>query len=171
MEELGWIKDKTPYRVFTCRKCHNYIYTKTIQKTKKCVRCGRSHTVNTIRDGELVYGISEAVRIIQERQNELAIKELGSPPELRASGDFKVLGIHKQNSCVVEDPKEEFSQKFAQMLYELSDLYTEFPYYVLEMMAEQFEIPDSEIKILVRDSLIKGILLKSSTGMYSFSIK
>ncbi len=169
MEEIGWQKDKTPYIVFSCRKCYNFLYSKATQKTKKCVRCGRSHAVNTIQGGEIVYGISKAVSTVQERQNELAVKELGSAPELRASGDFKVDGIPKQFSLGIEDPEEIYIQKFSQMIYELSNLYTEFPYYLIEMMAENFDIPESEIKFLVKDSLLKGRLFKADNGNYTHS--
>jgi len=169
MEEIGWQKDKTPYIVFSCRKCYNFLYSKATQKTKKCVRCGCSHVVNTIQGGVIVYGISKAVSTVQEQQNELAVKELGSAPELRASGDFKVDGIPKQIRLGIEDPEETYIQKFNQMICELSNLYTEFPYYLIEMMAENFDIPESEIKFFVKDSLLKGRLFKADNGNYTHS--
>ncbi len=90
MEEAGFKKDETPYIIFPCSKCKQYMYVKTTQKTKRCLRCGRSHKVVSINDsGEIVEGITEAVNTVKQKQAEFAIKENGNIPEFRAIGDFK----------------------------------------------------------------------------------
>ena len=72
IEEIAWKKDETPYIVFSCSKCKQFTYTKTTQKLKKCVRCGRTHIVANIEEqGEIVYGISKAVELVKIKQNEM----------------------------------------------------------------------------------------------------
>jgi len=81
MEEGALKKDQNPYLLFACSKCKQYLYVKTTQKTKKCLRCGRQHKVSSIiNSGEIVRGITKAVEMVQFRQNELAIIELGTTP-------------------------------------------------------------------------------------------
>ena len=85
MEEIAIKKDETPYLIFACKKCKEYSYVKTTQKTKKCLRCGRTHQVQRIlNDGEVVCGMTEAVNSVKRKQNELAI------PEFRSGSDFVV---------------------------------------------------------------------------------
>ncbi|MCK4859155.1 MAG: hypothetical protein KAS87_01200, partial [Candidatus Omnitrophica bacterium] len=85
MEEIAFKKDETPYLVFVCKKCRQYSYVKTVQKTKKCLRCGRTHQVKDILNlGEIVSGMTEAVNTVKRKQTELAI------PEFRSEGDFVV---------------------------------------------------------------------------------
>lgn len=55
MEDTAWKKDETPYLVFACRKCRQYTYVKTTQKSKKCARCRRTHTVSDIMGSGEVY--------------------------------------------------------------------------------------------------------------------
>jgi len=62
-------------------KCKQYLYVKTSQKAKRCLRCGQYHKISSIiNSGEIVKGLSEAVDAVKTRQNELAIKELGNVP-------------------------------------------------------------------------------------------
>ena len=86
MEEIAFKKDESPYLVFTCKKCRQYSYVKTTQKTKKCLRCGRTHQVKDILSlGEIIYGMTAAVEVVKQKQTELAI------PEFRSEGDFVVI--------------------------------------------------------------------------------
>ncbi len=92
MEEVGWRKDENPYLIFTCSKCTQYLYVKTTQKSKKCLRCGRQHKVSSIiNSGEIVKGMTKAVEMVKTRQNELAVEELGAKPEFRAGDDFTIM--------------------------------------------------------------------------------
>ena len=62
MEEAAFKKDETPYLIYESSKCRQFMYVKTTQKGKKCLRCGRTHVVSKIIDsGEIVYGMSAAV--------------------------------------------------------------------------------------------------------------
>lgn len=160
MEEEGWKKDEKPYLVFTCSKCKQYLYVKTTQKGKKCLRCGRTHKVATIVDsGEIVKGMTAAVKLVQTRQNELALQELGTDPELRAGDDFRVSSSLKENFKVQSiSDDDDFSTQFTEMLHEISSTYNTFPFYVFEIMAENFKIPVSELKFLVQSFQKKGIL-------------
>ncbi len=161
-----WKKDTNPYVIFTCRKCKHYMYAKTTQKSKKCLRCGRQHTVSSIIiSGEIVEGMTKAVDLVKTRQNELAIKELGTLPEFRAAEDFTVKG-QRNNSINFEVSKiddDAISGKFERMLQEISRSYTEFPYYVFEIMAENFGIPLPELKVLVKVYQKKGMFTRKNS--------
>jgi len=167
MEEEAWKKDEKPYLIFTCSKCKQYLYVKTTQKTKKCLRCGRQHKVSSIiNSGEIVKGITKAVEMVKTRQHELAIKELGTTPEFRTSDDFTVKSRLKKTFATDNSSNDnDYSSKFTKMLQEISGSYTVFPFYVLEIMAEDFGIPVSELKILVKAFQKKGILLRQD-GSY-----
>ena len=82
MEEVGFKKDENPYIVFPCSKCKQYMYVKTTQKTKRCLRCGRYHKVVTILStGEIAKGMTNAVNMVKQKQREFSRKEVGEIPE------------------------------------------------------------------------------------------
>ena len=175
MEEIAWKRDETPYYIFTCKKCEQYMYVKTTQKTKKCLRCGRNHQVEHVRkSSEVVNGISNAVEVVKARQDELAIKKLGGKPELRANGDFKVAGsiskIHESKSEGI-DIENEYSCKFKEMLVKISSIYKTFPFYVLEVMNDNYGIPPIELNILTRNCLKEGSLIRLKDGSFKVNLK
>jgi len=182
MEEIAFKKDETPYLVFTCKKCRQYSYVKTTQRTKKCLRCGRTHQVKDILSlGEIVYGMTEAVNTVKQKQTELAT------PEFRSEGDFvvatnkfptrtpvkkskrKVLSEIDSDKNINSDLKEQFSE----ILLELSKLYGKFPKYMLEIMAENYGIPALELKLLIKSFKKKGVLtvLKNEDFYYQLEVK
>ena len=155
MEKISFKKDKTPYLIFTCSKCRQYSYVKTTQKTKKCLRCGRSYQVKDILSlGEIVYGMTEAVNIVKRKQTELAI------PEFRSEDDFVIATnktptrtpVKKLKRKVLSDSDKDmdFKEQFIEILFELSKLYDKFPKYMLEIMAENFGIPALELNLLIK---------------------
>ena len=162
MEETVIKKDETPYIIFACKKCQQYSYVKTVQKTKKCLRCGRTHQVREILvDGEIVYGMTEAVNAVKRKQNEL------STPEFRSESDFVVATnaiVRPKNKIKVikdEDQKIDYGQKFTNMLFELSKLYKRFPSYMLEIMCKDYGIPVIELKTLIRSAKKSRMLIKN----------
>ncbi len=174
MEDIAWEKDQTPYYVFPCSKCRQYMYVKTTQKTKKCLRCGRAHKVEHIQDSsELVNGISTAVEVVKARQNELAIQTLGDIPDLRAAHDFKVARSHStpKEEKDIERGENGFLEKYKKILLKISSLYHKFPLYVIEVMADNFGIPSSEIKILTRSLLKEGIIIKINSNSYRLNVE
>ena len=163
MEDIEFKKDETPYLIFACKKCQQYSYVKTVQKTKKCLRCGRTHQVREILEGgEIVNGMTEAVNTVKSKQNELAT------PEFRSGSDF-VVGTNrvarpKNKRKVVKDEENQevdYVEKFNEMLLELSNLYTQFPKYMIEIMAEDYQIPAIELETLVRSAKKSGTLIKN----------
>ncbi len=159
MEDLAFKKDETPYLIFACSKCEEFSYVKTTQKTKKCLRCGRTHQVrNILNDGEVVNGMTEAVNTVKRKQNELAT------PEFRSGSDFVVTtnSIVQPKSKIKlvkdEDQEVDYGQKFTEMVLEISKLYKRFPKYLLEIMAEDYGIPALELKTLIRSAKKSGIL-------------
>ena len=174
MEDIAWERDHTPYYVFTCTKCHQYMYVKITQKTKKCLRCGKAHKVENIQDSsELVNGISTVVEVVKARQNELAIQTLGDTPDLRASSDFKVARScsTSRGTKHIEKSDNGFLEKYKKMLLKISSLYREFPLYVIEVMADSFGIPSSEIKVLTRNFMKEGIIIKLNTNFYKLDLE
>lgn len=171
MEEATWKKDETSYLIFECAKCKQYLYVKTTQKGKKCLRCGRNHRVsNILSSGEIVYGMTAAVEMVKRRQNELGKKELGHTPEFRAFGDFTV-AVKKSNEITLNDEEfsEETTTQFKKILKEVSLTYKKFPLYIIEIMAEIYGIPASELKNLTKTFQKKGILIRLDD--YSYTVK
>lgn len=108
--------------------------------------------------------------MVKIRQNELAIKKLGARPELRANGDFKVASsLSKSYGQHLKEKSETdgYDIKFKEMLIEISSMYDAFPYYVLEVMADNHGIPSKEVNILTRNWLKKGDLIKLKDNFYT----
>lgn len=169
MEDATWKKDETPYLIFECAKCKQYLYVKTTQKGKKCLRCGRTHTVSTIiNTGEIVNGITAAVEMMKKRQDEFGKKELGHTPQFRAFGDFTVAVKKPRNVIVYRDvSNEETTRQFEKMLKEIYSIYKKFPLYIIEIMAENYEIHASELKYLSKSFQKKGILIRLDDNSYT----
>jgi len=173
MEEDTWKKDETIYLVFPCSKCGNFMYVKTIKKNKKCLRCRRSHTIEKIRNtGEVVKGMTEAVSRVKLKQHELAVRELKREPDFQIIDGFQ---IHKATSQEVKNTRENnaddtFSMKFKELLIELSLINNEFPYYSIEIGADKYNIPSSELKHLTRSFLRKGILTSKDNGIFKVKL-
>ncbi|MEE9377865.1 MAG: DUF1922 domain-containing protein [Candidatus Lokiarchaeia archaeon] len=160
--------------MFGCKKCYQFMYVKETQKTKKCLRCGRSHKVSDIKNsGGIVKGMTNAVKTVKERQNKLAIQELGTLPEFKSLNDFRITKNRKSISKAIDNCKVEnvYLHKFKKMLIELSEMYNEFPFYIIEMMAEDYGIPDSEIKLMTPMSVKQGILIRLNNNSYKIIIK
>ncbi|MBA7520526.1 hypothetical protein ES705_12622 [subsurface metagenome] len=168
MEETAFKKDETPYLIFTCSKCRQYSYVKTTQKTKKCLRCGRTHQVKDILSlGEVVYGMTAAVDTVKQKQSEIAI------PEFRSEGDFVVATNRFPSRTSVKESKRNFKEQFSEVLLELSRLYGKFPRYVIEIMADNYGIPAVELKLLIKSFKKQGILtvLKNEDFYYQLEKK
>ncbi len=160
MEEMTWKRDETPYIIFSCKKCGQYMYAKKTQKSKKCLRCGHSHIVSQIKSiGETVKGMTNAVNRVKQKKNKLAIKELGNEPEFRTSSDFKITNKILPRKPVLpefqvkdnEGNEDDYLDSFKKMLLELSKSYKEFPLYMVELIAENYNIPNKELKLLIRN--------------------
>ena len=167
------IKDKTSYIVFSCNKCSQYIYVRSSQKFKKCVRCGYIHKLEKrIDHGEIIKGISNAVDLIKKKQNDLAINELGSEPEFRTLDDFTITQKVKlqKNNAKFNNEVSEYFEKFKIMVCDLSKTHNSFPYYAIEIMAENYGIPKSEVKLLTKRLLRKGFLVRLKDN-YLYKIK
>ena len=163
MEDVGFKKDETPYLVFACKKCKEFSYVKTVQKTKKCLRCGRTHQVRDIlNEGEEVIGMTEAVNAVKRKQNKITI------PEFRSGSDFIIAtqSVARTKSKVKklegDEGEIDYSGKFSDMVLELSQLYQKFPKYLLEIKAEDYGIPAIELQTLIRNAKKSGELIKSS---------
>ncbi|MFW9826712.1 MAG: DUF1922 domain-containing protein [Candidatus Thorarchaeota archaeon] len=165
MEDIGWKKDDKLYIIFPCNKCEQYMYVKEHQKTKKCIRCGHSHQINTIKNSwEYVRGMTKAVETVIKKQEEMAIKKLGIFPEFRSSSDFLLTKKKSQiqNSIRKDDEEDENIFKFRKILLEISKDYSEFPFYIIELKAESYGFRSSELKRLTRILEKEGTLIRSN---------
>ncbi len=170
MDEVKWKPDETPYLVFACDKCNQFSYVKTTQKTKKCLRCGHSHEVQSLlHKSEIVNGMTSALNRVKQLQEELSHQELKGGPDFTSEGGFK---ITSRNERVIPNllPKndnedEQLFDLFILMLREISEMYKTFPKYIIEIMAENKNIPQSVISSLIKRALKEGHL-KSHDGDY-----
>ena len=167
--------DENPYIIFKCFKCHHYIYVKTSQKTKKCLRCGYSHKVkNLINSGEIIKGLTNAIAAVKEKQNELAVEELKREPDLRTMNDFCLSRSSKpvvklNENLKQKENKNEYYKNFSQLLVELSEKYEKFPSYMISMLIDEFNIPISELQILINRFTSQGILIPLKNNYYKIS--
>jgi hypothetical protein len=172
MEETAFKKDKTPYLIFACKKCQQFLYVKTTQKNKKCLRCGRSHQVkNVLNEGEIVSGMTLAVNTVKGKQYELAI------PEFRSQNDFIIDTKSIQNKSLTfsyskEDNSDEPDNrlKFKTLLFNLSKLYKKFPMYMIEIMAEDSGIPSQDLPRLIKKFKKKGFLIPMKDELFYYKI-
>ena len=90
-DEETLLKDDSPYLLFKCHKCMQYLYVKIKQKTKKCLRCGLTHKVaNVMNRGEIINGLFNVIEKMKTRQHEIAKNELGIKPEFNSFHEFKI---------------------------------------------------------------------------------
>ncbi len=168
MEQKKWEKDQTPYVVFICTRCKQYSYVKTTQKTKKCLRCGRTHQVKNILDkGEIVNGMTKAVNKVKQLQNSLGEAQFSTENEFIVSFN---------NQIIKKAPKplekmEDYEEKFQQCLTKLSSNYSRFPLHLIEILAQDYEIPPSELKLLIKKSIKNGILQSTKKKSYFTIVK
>jgi hypothetical protein len=175
MEDGRWKKDKTPYLIFQCSKCHQYSYVKITQKTKKCLRCNRTHQVQKLLGkDEIVKGMTAAVESVKMLQNELARNELGRDPDLVSEKGFSlpqkgsIMQVRKFR-FIDHDFEEEEDQYpiFLTMLCELNSSYKKFPLYLMNIIADEKGIPHSVLPGLIRKA-INEKKLKKLNDLYTY---
>ena len=171
-EDQGFKRDETPYLVFSCSKCKQYQYVKTTQKTRKCMRCKRAHIVESYLDkGEIVKGMTVALELVKEKQN-----KLGGIPDFTNENDFAVAGnikpfIKKKIKLQkkLEEDEIDYFDNFLSMLDKIKEQYSEFPVYILRLMAPEFEIPYRMIIPLKNKALKAGILINTKDNYFKTS--
>ena len=170
MEEIAFKKDETPYLIFACRKCQQFSYVKTTQKTKKCLRCGRTHQVSSLSEEEVVFGMTAAVDTVKKKQTEFAV------PEFRSNSDFIVATNNftrpknRIKASINNDQEFYYKGRFNDMLMELSKLYRKFPKYLIEIMAENYGIPHSELSVLINEFKKNEILIVVKEADFYFKV-
>ena len=174
MEDLRWIRDETPYYLFSCAKCGRWLHVKTTQINKKCLSCRRNHKVESIKSrSEIVNGIIPSVERIKELQHELAQKELGRIPDLRSENDFNTIGMtqNQLSPNEITSKRSNSNSSYSNLFYKaLLDLkFPSFPFYILEMLAEDLKIPKMELKILLREFIKAKILIPLPNQQYKIN--
>jgi hypothetical protein len=164
MDETGFVKDESEYVVFSCTKCHQYSYVKITQKTKKCLRCGRSYQVKALLNSStiIVKGMSAAVITVKNLQNQLGT------PSFRTGQEFVITSNNTSTSPTFTSnsnlPPHE--AKFLSLLADLSSRHKQFPLYLIELMAPDYDIPKELIATLTTQCLKSKILLKRENNQY-----
>lgn len=169
MEIPQWKKDDTPYLIFSCAKCKRWLYVKTTQKTKKCLSCGRYHTVQKILDkGIIVNGMSEAISKMKQKQNELALLEKGNYPDLKTDKSFFLTKDNnlKKKKLIKNTPNIDYDRSFNELLVHLSKNYQRFPKYLIRLLAKDFEIPTNELDLLIIKFTMKERLVPLKNEYY-----
>jgi hypothetical protein len=64
----------------------------------------------------------------------------------------------------------DFEERFQKCLIELSSKYRRFPLYLIKIMAQNYEIPPSELKLLINKSIKNGILQSTSKENSYFTL-
>jgi ribosomal protein L30E len=170
LEERTFKKDTNPYLIFCCSKCNQYSYVKTTQKTKKCLRCGYTHQVkNILNKGEIVYGVSTALRTLKMRQNKLVLNETDGSICFKSNIDF-TLPLNNIQKTEVSAHNDNYSEIFYALLKDLFRSYKIFPRYIMEIMAENYGIPTNEVNLLIREFRNKGILTLFKKNSYYYTL-
>jgi len=161
----------TEYIIFTCSKCKQYSYVKTSQKTKKCLRCGRNHLVkNVLTSGFIVNGITKALEVVKQKQNELAIKDYKGELNLRSENDF-VLKNELKNKRFSKNKVLNYEEMFKKLLIEIkkSSIYKAkkgVPEYYLDMVSKEHNISLETLKSLKNTFLKNNSLQFSNNSIY-----
>lgn len=170
MEERTFKKDITPYLVFQCSKCTQFSYVKITQKSKKCLRCGRTHQVkNILKIGEIVYGISTAVITVQQKQKEIGLNKSDGHITFSSNKDFKV--VVNSEKLSIRSQHGDYSEVFYDGLKTLFQEHKRFPQYMIEIMAQTHKIPAKEVKLLIREFQNKGDLILLNNKDYYYTLK
>lgn len=168
MEEVRWQKDETPYLVFSCLKCRQFMYVKTIKKNKICLRCGRSHNVSLVeRSGEFVKGMTAAVDMVKQKQHGIALEELDGTLNFQTVDGFRIIHEEPEFKSTVAG---NLTEGFKKMLIELHNSHKEFPLYMIEFMAEKHNILQSDTELLTREFRRKKILIKSDDQLFKVNL-
>lgn len=158
MDRVAWEKDETAYVIFPCFKCKHYLSVKINQKTKKCLRCGRTHQVKSVvNKGEIVYGVSKAVIRVKELQN------TRGTPKFSAESGFNI-----SSTNIDIEVRKEVHHIFNNLLKALSLKHKEFPLYMIELIAQEYQIPPLELKSLIRKAIQEKVLVPLSKQRYKF---
>lgn len=159
----GILKDEKPYFILRCSKCEQYMYVTPSQKRKKCLRCGRTHTVDKLEVVEEVKGMTAAVERVKELQN-----TLGDKPILSGAGEFSIASFNarlKKTNYITKE--SELEAQFYDLLRNLTRKYTKFPYYMIELMAEEYRFDKSKLGSLLHQFIKKGIIKCTEENYYT----
>jgi len=171
-QEDGIKKDIKPYIIFRCSKCQQYMYVKPTQKGKKCLRCGRMHSVDKIKKSykvEVVEGMSAAAERVKDLQNNYAIEEFQEAPLLRGEDGFSIASEKRRvkiRTIKKEEENDTLENRFTSLLQDISKDYKQFPKYMIELLAENYHIEKKELKMVIQQFLNDKKLIKSSNNYF-----
>ena len=113
--------------------------------------------------GEIVKGMTAALNRVKELQN-----QLGGNPKLASQDGFSIASSGASTSFSQPQENEiknedDLYPAFLSLLIELSKSYKEFPYHLIELMADDKGISKSKIHSLVRKALRENALTQKNS--------
>ena len=156
-------RGQKPYLVAPCIQCRHYFYVNLTkgQKIKKCLRCGKRNSILKDR-GIIVKGMTAALEKVKEMQHDLFLKVEGRRPDY-ALGSNEGFTVASESFRTMEAGKEckdleGLEGRFKSLLETIVQEYSTFPRYVLDLLTREHGIPASELDMLVKRFVRKGVL-------------
>ncbi|TXT65427.1 MAG: hypothetical protein BAJALOKI1v1_430018 [Promethearchaeota archaeon] len=168
-DQKGIQKDKKPYIIFQCAKCRQYMYVKPAQKSKKCLRCGKMHSLQAIKEChqvDIVYGMSNALNRVKSLQNDFALKYIKAAPALQAQYQFSPIKKNNEANTVKKTAAQEKTKEEVVriLIMDLSHQYKEFPSYMLSMVAQEHNIDQKTLDGIIRHFIREKELIATNSG-------
>ena len=79
------------------------------------------------------------------------------------------MNLTESKKEINDEKRDKLEEIFKKMVAELTQKYKHFPLYIIEIMAENYGIPCSEVKILIRGFQKKGKLIKLKNNLYKLN--
>ncbi|MHA1725439.1 MAG: DUF1922 domain-containing protein [Promethearchaeota archaeon] len=169
-------KDLSPYIIFKCPSCHNFLYFKQGKKSKTCTRCNRRFGLKPILANKImiVKGMTAAVNKVKELQNRQALKELGEAPKLHANNQYQ---LKRSSSLFIENKKkvrddgdqeslETLTNQIKLELWKMFKMHGKLPVYVINMIFQHHDISNRERNKIMSKLILEKILLPQKNNYF-----
>jgi hypothetical protein len=138
----------------------------------------RTHRVaNLPGPTEVIYGLTNAIDAVKDRQHTLAIQETGHAPALKNDIEFRVETCSAKPSYVaktflgVDNSEDEYVEEFKILIQDLFTKFKRFPRYMIHIVSTEYHIPDSEIPLLLSRFTHNGTLIALPNDYFTLSLE
>ncbi|MHA1804952.1 MAG: DUF1922 domain-containing protein [Promethearchaeota archaeon] len=185
MEHNYMKKDLSPYIIFKCPSCNNFLYFKQGKKSKTCTRCNRRFSLKTILANKImiVKGMSAAVNKVKVLQNQRALKELGEAPKLHATNQYQLkrsssFFIENKNShnCISFEEKigknrdneslETITKQIKLELWKMFKTHGKLPAHVINLIFQHHDISNREKNKILSKLISEKIVLPQKNNYF-----
>ncbi|MHA1756560.1 MAG: DUF1922 domain-containing protein [Promethearchaeota archaeon] len=178
-------KDLSPYIIFKCPSCHNFLYFKQGKKSKTCTRCNKRFGLKPILANKImiVKGMTAAVNKVKVLQNQRALKELGEAPKLHATNQYQ---LKQTSSCFITNKNSHDSISFEEKigknrdyesletitkqikleLWKMFKMYGTLPAHVINLIFQQYNISNKERSKIINKLISDKILLPQKNNYF-----